>query len=30
LLLGILSFITTVAFSKFLERGVVIERKRDR
>ncbi|MDQ0207813.1 Na(+)/H(+) antiporter subunit F1 [Alkalicoccobacillus murimartini] len=30
LLLGILSFITTVAFSKFLERGVVIERKRNR
>lgn len=30
LLLGILSFITTVAFSKFIERGVVIERKRDR
>ncbi|TSB45476.1 Na(+)/H(+) antiporter subunit F1 [Alkalicoccobacillus porphyridii] len=30
LLLGILAFIATVAFSKFIERGVVIERKRDR
>lgn len=26
LLLGILSFIVTIAFSKFIERGVVIER----
>lgn len=30
LLLGILSFIGTIAFSKFIERGVVIERRRDR
>ncbi|MCH1625508.1 Na(+)/H(+) antiporter subunit F1 [Fredinandcohnia quinoae] len=29
LLLGILAFIGTVAFSKFLEKGVVIERERD-
>ncbi|WP_026700378.1 Na(+)/H(+) antiporter subunit F1 [Salibacterium aidingense] len=29
LLLGILAFIGTVAFSKFIEKGVVIERKRD-
>ncbi|HHY20462.1 MAG TPA: Na(+)/H(+) antiporter subunit F1 [Bacilli bacterium] len=29
LLIGILSFIGTVGFSKFLEKGVVIERKRD-
>lgn len=29
LLLGILGFIGTVAFSKFLERGVVIEHERD-
>lgn len=29
LVLGILAFISTIAFSKFLERGVVIERKRD-
>lgn len=28
LILGILAFISTVAFSKFLERGVIIERKR--
>lgn len=28
LLIGILSFIGTTAFAKFLERGVVIERKR--
>lgn len=27
LLIGILSFIGTIAFSRFLERGVVIERK---
>lgn len=30
LILGILSFIGTIAFSKFLERGVIIERKSDR
>lgn len=29
LVLGILAFISTIAFSKFLERGVIIERKRD-
>ncbi|MDQ0299792.1 multicomponent Na+:H+ antiporter subunit F [Salibacterium salarium] len=29
LLLGILAFIGTVAFAKFIEKGVVIERKRD-
>ena len=29
LLIGILAFIGTVAFSKFLEKGVVIERDRD-
>ncbi|WP_017726052.1 Na(+)/H(+) antiporter subunit F1 [Halalkalibacterium ligniniphilum] len=29
LLIGILAFIGTIAFSKFIERGVVIERKRD-
>lgn len=29
LLVGILTFIGTVAFAKFLERGVVLERKRD-
>ncbi len=28
LLIGILSFVGTIAFSRFLERGVVIERKR--
>lgn len=28
LLIGILSFIGTIAFSKFVERGVVIERNR--
>jgi len=28
LILGILAFISTIAFSKFLERGVIIERKR--
>lgn len=28
LILGILAFISTVAFSKFIERGVIIERKR--
>ncbi|HEX5564264.1 MAG TPA: Na(+)/H(+) antiporter subunit F1 [Sporosarcina sp.] len=30
LILGILSFIGTIAFSKAIERGVIIERKRDR
>lgn len=30
LLIGILSFIGTIAFSKFVERGVVIERNRGR
>ncbi|WJY27144.1 MULTISPECIES: Na(+)/H(+) antiporter subunit F1 [Sporosarcina] len=30
LILGILSFISTIAFSKYIERGVIIERKRDR
>lgn len=30
LIIGILAFIGTVAFSKFIERGVIIERKRDR
>lgn len=29
LLIGILAFIGTISFSKFLEKGVVIERKRD-
>jgi multicomponent Na+:H+ antiporter subunit F len=29
LLIGILAFIGTIAFSKFLERGVVIEHRRD-
>lgn len=29
LLLGILSFIGTIAMSKFIERGVIFERKRD-
>lgn len=29
LLIGILSFIGTVAFSKFLEKGVIIEYERD-
>lgn len=29
LILGILAFISTVAFSRFIERGVVIERRRD-
>lgn len=28
LILGILSFISTISFSKFMERGVIIERKR--
>ncbi|MFE8702382.1 Na(+)/H(+) antiporter subunit F1 [Cytobacillus sp. FJAT-54145] len=30
LLIGILAFIGTVAFSKYLEKGVIIERDRDR
>lgn len=30
LILGILSFIGTIAYSKFIVRGVVVERKRDR
>ncbi|GAF21787.1 MULTISPECIES: Na(+)/H(+) antiporter subunit F1 [Shouchella] len=30
LIIGILAFISTIAFSKFIERGVIIERKRDR
>lgn len=29
LVLGILAFVSTIVFSKFIERGVVIERKRD-
>lgn len=29
LILGILSFISTIAFSKFIERGAIVERKRD-
>lgn len=29
LILAILSFISTIAFSKYIERGVIIERKRD-
>lgn len=29
LLIGILTFIGTIAFSKFIERGVVIERQRN-
>jgi len=28
LIVGILSFVSTTAYSKFLERGVIIERKR--
>ena len=28
LLLGILSFVSTIAFARFIERGVVIERRR--
>lgn len=30
LLIGILAFLSTIALSRFMERGVVIERKRDR
>lgn len=29
LILGILAFIGTISFSKFIERGVIIERKRN-
>lgn len=29
LILGILAFISTIALAKFIERGVIIERKRD-
>lgn len=29
LILGILAFISTIALSKFIERGVIIEHKRD-
>jgi len=29
LLIGILAFLSTIALSKFIERGVVIDRKRD-
>jgi len=29
LILAILAFISTIAFSKFLERGAIIDRKRD-
>lgn len=30
LILGILSFIGTIAYSKFIERGIIVERKRNR
>lgn len=30
LVLGILAFISTISFSKFIERGVIIERNRNR
>lgn len=30
LLIGILAFVGTVAFARYIERGVVIERKRDK
>ena len=30
LILGILAFISTIALSKFIERGVIIERKRNK
>lgn len=30
LILGILSFIGTIAFSKFIEEGKIVERRRDR
>lgn len=29
LVLGILAFISTISYAKFMERGVIIERKRD-
>lgn len=29
LILAILAFVSTIAFSKFIERGVVVDRKRD-
>jgi len=29
LVLGILAFISTISFSKFIERGVIIEQRRD-
>lgn len=29
LILGILAFISTIGFARYLERGVIIERKRD-
>lgn len=29
LVLGILAFISTISFSKFIERGVIVERHRD-
>ncbi|MBP1971310.1 multicomponent Na+:H+ antiporter subunit F [Virgibacillus natechei] len=29
LIFGILAFISTIAFGKYMERGVIIERKRD-
>jgi multicomponent Na+:H+ antiporter subunit F len=29
LILGILAFIGTIAFSKYIERGVIVDRKRD-
>ncbi|UJL46235.1 Na(+)/H(+) antiporter subunit F1 [Virgibacillus sp. NKC19-16] len=29
LILAILAFVSTIAFSKYIERGVIIERKRD-
>ena len=30
LIIGILSFISTIALSKYIERGVIVEYKRDR
>lgn len=30
LVLGILAFISTISFSKFIERGVIVEHSRDR
>ncbi|MEI4771308.1 Na(+)/H(+) antiporter subunit F1 [Psychrobacillus sp. FJAT-51614] len=29
LILGILAFISTIAFSKYIERGIIVERKSD-